>query len=405
MSPDFEFQRSDWSITVGLRELLHAEMMQQSLNRHGSDTSVTWLTRGADGRRLWICSDEIHLAWVTAVAEAKDPHFALPIPDMFLGQLLDLCQVSGSLEIFCNEVEGTIIARAGDGRYIAIDHPRTPEFTEREMPYLENPDRSHDSPAVAHLTTAELVLFADMVMAVPNHVSVREHGLPPFVTVSLDNNTFAWTIDWRRHGLGRTTGAVPARVTGSVTSTFYPYSVIKMLKSNDHPEDARIFIDGPDSEFAYFVTDNWGIRVTLDREHLAKWMAKLGAALGRFGDHYEEQRHHQIPDRIRFDLNGRVCFGSIHQSEDFDHETVRLTHVVATGVHPIGEVLDRINELNQHLLGVTIEWRDGEVRLVLETLASHLDNFDSHLDLFSAAVTKISSTNDFLPLFTQQLQL
>jgi hypothetical protein len=157
MAPDFEYNRSAWSIVVTLRELFQAHLLSSALGRHGSDTSVTWVTRGSNGQRLWISSDSIHLTWSTAKADPNDPYFALPIPDMFINQLLDIGQRklvdeavnSDEIEIYCNGQEDVIVARTADGRYLAVDHPISPRFTERELPYIETPDYLHDAPVVA----------------------------------------------------------------------------------------------------------------------------------------------------------------------------------------------------------------------------------------------------------------
>jgi hypothetical protein len=402
MTPDFEFNRSSWSITVSLRELLHVELAQRALNRHESDSTVTWITRGTDGRRLWITSDDVQLCWFVAMAEREDPHFALPLPDVFVGQLLDLCQVNGDIEIFCNENEGTIVGRTVDGRYVAIDHPRDVTFTKSNLPYIEHPDSAHDCPVVAEMTTAETSLFADIVQATPNHVSLGEARIPPFVTISLANDMFAWTVDWRRFGYGRQTGAVPAKVTGSVTTTFYPYNLAKFFKVHDHPGEVKVFIDGPDAEYAYFVGDSWGYRITLDREHLARWMPKLRVALIDFIDEDPAMAHRQIPDRLHFSMDGLSCVASIHPSATVGEELVRLTYFAATGVHETREVFDKINQLNSELVGVSVVLRDGEVRVVLEAPADNVENFDGHLMTFGEAIKRVSETESFLPLLNGQ---
>ena len=398
MAPDFENNRSSWSITVTLREVLNASVMQESLNRDGSDTSVTWITRGDNGRRLWICSDDVQLAWVSALAAPTDPHFALPIPDMFVAQLLDLCQITGEVELYSNEPEGTIIARTAEGRYLAVDHPKTPRFTPRDLPYLESPAQSHDSPAVAELTTTDLAFFADAVLTVPNHLSLGEPRIPPFVTITLDKNMFAWTVDWRRYGCGRHTGGVPAAVTGSVTVSLYPYNLAKFLKFFDHPADAKIFIDGPEAEFGYFVGDDWGYRIALDQEVLARWIGNLRAALEPYGVEYDVERLQQIPDRVLFEIDGVNCWASLHLSDEDLRETVRLTYIAAHHVDVESDVLDTINNLNNELVGIVVLVRDGEVRVLLETSVQHLTDFEPFLQQFATAVRKVSKLTSFLPL-------
>lgn len=395
---DFHHNRSSWSITVTLRELVHASLMHGAFHRTTSDSSVIWVTRGANGKRLWICGDGIQLGWYSYLAEDSDPHFALPLPDMFVEQLFELSQASGDIEIFCNEQEGTIIGRTQDGRYAAVDHPQRVVFTERDLPYLENPGRSHGSPVVAEVSTGDLCIFAEAMLTGPVHKAPAERRLPPFATISLGNDKFSWTLDWREMDGPRISGAVPATVAGSVTTTLFPYQLAKFLKSFDQPGMAKIVIDGPDSEFAYFVGDDWGTRITLDRRHLATWMSALTTALVGTDVEYDDGPHTRIPDRLVFHVEGARCFASVHQSQDFDRETVRLTHIAARGVPATGEVLAVVNGLNMDLIGATVELRDGEIRVVVETDAGNLKAFSAYIAAFTAAVRKVSASTGYLPL-------
>jgi hypothetical protein len=396
---DFNHNRSSWSIRITLRELVHASLMQRAFHRTTSDSSVTWVTRGTNGKRLWICSDSIQLGWCSYLAEDSDPHFALPLPDMFVEQLFELSQVSGDVEIFCNEQEGTIIGRTMDGRYAAVDHPQQVVFTERDLPYLENPGRSHGSPVVAEVSTGDLCIFAEAMLTGPIHRVPAERRLPPFVTISIGDGKFSWTLDWREMDGPRISGAVPATVTGSVTTTLFPYQLAKFLKSFDQQGTAKIVVDGPDSEFAYFVGDDWGTRITLDRRHLATWMMELVASLVGTDVEFDDGPHTRIPDRLVFHVEGAQCFASVHESQDFDRETVRLTHIAARGVPATGEVLAVVNGLNMDLVGATVELRDGEIRVVVETDARNIPKLTPYIAVFKVAVRKVSKMTDFLPLF------
>lgn len=396
---DFEFNRSSWSIRVTLRELVHVSLMHAAFHRTTSDSSVTWVTRGTSGKRLWICSDGIQLGWCSALAEESDPYFALPLPDMFVEQLFELSQVSGDVEIYCNEEEGTIIGRTSDGRYAAVDHPQRVVFTERELPYLEDSDRPHAAPVVAEVSTGDLCLFAEAMLNTPIHKAPGEHRLPPFVTISLGDGMFSWTLDWREMDGPRLSGAVPASVKGSVTTTLFPYQLAKFLKSFDQPGMARIVVDGPNPQFAYFVGEDWGTRITLDRRHLATWMSDLAAALLGNDVEFDDSPHTRIPDKVVFHVDGTRCFASVHQSQDFDRETVRLTHIAARGVQATSELLAVVNALNIELVGATVEVRDGEVRMVVETDAKNLGCFAPYVAAFRVALRKVSGATGLLPLF------
>lgn len=399
ITPDFERNRSAWSIVVSLRELVHAHFLHQTMHRNTHQHSIVWITRGANGKRLWISGDGIQLGWFSYSANSTDPYFALPVPDFFIDQLFELAQEHGEIEVYCDETEGTIIGRTSNGRYVATDHPRGVEFTEDDLPYLENPERPHNAPVVAEVSTSDLGIFAEMILAPPGHRTPEDHRLPPFVTVGLEGDTFSWTVDWTELGGSRVSGSVPARVKGSISTTFFPYHVARFLKFFDNPTDTKIFIDGPEAEFAYFAGDDWGLRVVLDRQHRAVWTPKLAMVLMESDVTFEEDPPRQIPSCLLFRIDGAECFASVHPSEDFPGETVRLTYVAARGVHETGTVLSVINRLNQELWGATVELREGEVRVVVETDAMNILDFRPYIRVFTAAVRSVSSNIDFLPLF------
>jgi acylphosphatase len=56
------------------------------------------------------------------------------------------------------------------------------------------------------------------------------------------------------------------------------------------------------------------------------------------------------------------------------------------------------------LAGVTVELRDGEVRVVLETPAVRISDFERYLTIFAYAVRKVSVKTDFFPLFADLQQ-
>jgi hypothetical protein len=284
MIPDFEANSSDWRIRVSVREILEVHLTIGAINQKMRPNRVVWLTKGENGKRLWIMRDRTILSWVTADGESTDPSFALPIPELFLEQLIEFVAASGDgIDLFCNEVEGTIVARSDNGAYLSIDHPKNVEFQKQDLPYLGNPHSDHSAPVTATVAMLDITQFAKFLFKFPSGVEWGPHDLMPFAVMALDKDTLAWTMDWRRQDSYRFTGSVPASTTGAITATFFPYQMAAVLLTKDRDGEARIFIDGENAEYAYFVGDDWGIRILLDAEYLARWNHKVVRELKNVG--------------------------------------------------------------------------------------------------------------------------
>ena len=399
MTPDFETNKSTWSIRATIGELIDVISAVMSINRTGTNESCVWLTKVPNGPRLWIIRERIVTAWVIADGESTDPTFALPLPDRFIHHLIEVASDDGGVDIFCNEVEGTIIGR-GVNRFISTDHPKDIEFTERDMPYLGRIHGHHVEPAVAAVAMSDMQLFSEIALDLPRNVDLEETRILPFVSMSIGGGQLAWTMDWRRHDAGRTTGAIPARTDGTADVTFYPYILARFLKSRDEDDDARIFVDAQDSEYLYIVSDKWGVRVVCDREELARWGGALRTRLTMSEVDVEEHVGERIPDFVPFTLQGQECFASIHVKDDGVTEYVRLTHISTQNTPHSAAVFQEINALNESLYGVRVVLRDGEIRIIAEFSVRAMADFDSHMNVFAAALDRCRNLNVFLPLFT-----
>jgi hypothetical protein len=129
-------------------------------------------------------------------------------------------------------------------------------------------------------------------------------------------------------------------------------------------------------------------------------MSDLASALRSAGYSYAESDEGQIPDRLHFKVDALTCTASLHPSIDGDNDNIRLTYIAARGIANGAHVYDAINALNDELAGITVELRDGEVRVVLETPATRIGDFERYLTTFAHAVRKVSASTDFFPLFT-----
>ena len=399
MIPNFEAHLSDWSIRVSLREIVEINFTLNATNQKSNPGHVVWLTRGDNGKRLWIHRDRTILTWITADGEATDPNFALPIPELFFDSLIELVGSDNGVDLFCDDVEGTIVARSDSGCYVSIDQPENVQFKTLDLPYLGNSHGDHSSPAVATVPMMNLVQFAKFVLKYPSGVNWNEHRLMPFVALAIENDMLAWTMDWRRQKSARMTGGVPAETEGSITATFYPYQVAQAILTKDRDGDAKIFIDGENAEYAYFVGNDWGIRILLDAEHLARWNHLVVAELKKTGIEVNNWKSPQIPHYMTFTLNDSdTCYVSLHELDDLS-VTVRLTYVVSEDVPETLAVHSELNKMNDALVGARLSLRDDEVRLVVEFPVEGISEMPVHVGTFTKALNKCKDIHTFLPLF------
>ncbi|MEY3290712.1 MAG: hypothetical protein RLY19_803 [Actinomycetota bacterium] len=397
MIPVFENNLANWKVHVTFSELIDIKFAAMALNRRSPDPLVIWLTKTSGNTRLWVVRHRMVLSWVTSEAEASDPDFALPIPESFLNQLVDLSAGTGA-DLTYNEAEGVIIARSGD-QYLAVDHPVGVEFEKLDLPYLDDPFGTHQSPVVATVKTADLEAFVNATQTYPRSIVHPELNVWPFISIAIGDGTFAWTSDWRRFGYQRTTGSVSAVTNGSVSASFYPYPLAAILQTYVGGEDVRIFIDGPDAQYAYFVGEKWGVRVVIDAEHLARWSSVLEGKLEEAGCAVRKKRGERIPDFLQFNVDDAECFASIHEVNDGLSELLCLTYIASSNTPETLGVLTEINRLNASLQGVRVSLRGEEVHVSVDFLASTIDSFSTHFARFRVGIAASKSLQTFLPLF------
>jgi hypothetical protein len=398
MTLAFEHNRTDWEIRISMLELLRVHMMLMSVDRDPSNKSVVWLVKMSPTKRAWVASSNFVTTWITADCHPKDPGFALPIPDQFVSSLIDLAHGENAVDIFCNEHEGVIIGRSND-RYAVVDHPEDVEFTLQNLPYRAQPYGSHDEAAMAIVDAVDLQLFADLVLNWHWKQKVSDN-IWPFVSIEIGNNQFAWTSDWRRHGMFRTSGGVPAITKGSISTQFFPYAVARLMKAHEYEGDVKVFIGGEHADYVYFAGDDWGVRVVNDTEVNARWYYKLGRALKRAELDVQSRTSDRMPDFIPFSIEGIDCYASIHTREDELSEFARLTHVAATNVYVSLKLYEEINALNASLTGASVILRDDEIRVVCDfPLTDELD-LAKTMAAFLIAIEQIGQAYEILPLFS-----
>jgi hypothetical protein len=399
MIPTFENNLASWKVHVTFRELIDIQCAAAALIRRNTDKPIVWLTKANAFTRLWVVRQYSTLTWVTADADPHDPHFALPIPESFLTDLVEIAAGTG-VDLMYNEVEGVIIGKSGE-HVVAVDHPVDVFFDPLDLPYLTSDFGSHDSPVVATMQMSDVSAFAT---AVHSHPKVEDHAelrVWPFSSVSIGNGRFSWTNDWRRMGHQRTTGSVPAHTQGMLATSFYPYMVANVIRTYSGENEVRVFIDGSDADYIYFVGDTWGIRVVNDAEHLARWSSSIRFNLSEAGCKVKKQKSERIPAIISFAIDGAECYASIHQVNDGLEEIIRYTYIASTGTPLTIAVLSKINELNDSLHGVRVTLRDEEVHVTVDFPADQIDAVDSHLASLRAGINATKNTQVFLALFAQ----
>lgn len=405
MTPDFEAHRSEWSLRVTRREVVRIGVTMSAIGRPAADGIIAWVTKTAWGTRLWIIRRRSTLFWLTADAAPSDPAFALPLPALFIDQIMNFIQMNDEedddgedVELFANEEQNVIVARSG-GRYICIDHPMNPVFTPSDIPYLQ---AGHDTPvgqSVATVQMSDLRLFIDSCTTVPGRTEIDVY---PHVSLALGNNALAWTMDWRRFGQDRLTAMIPAVTRGEGSASFFPWTVARCLCYVDPESQARVFIDGASAEYVYFVGDDWGIREVNATDEAARWTGPLIDALWAAGCATADDADPPVPAMVDFVLDDlHECHALILRSDPPGKETVRLAYVVATNVEPNEDVLAEINAVNDSLIGGRVTLRDRRVTVMVDFPCSELDSLSRRVDDLRRAVNATAGLDVFLPLFSQ----
>ncbi len=397
MIPNFDHNRSTWNIRVAIHEIMRVNMMIDALARDSSSDAVVWLVKLSPMRRSWIVRHRSVTAWITADANYDEPHFALPIPDSFFRHLFDIAQEDDAVDLYCNEADGTIVASSG-GRFLAVDEPVGLTFGVRDIPYRDDEPRLHTQPAVAKVHVSDLHTFSNLVHNVPRGAQA-EDVVPPFVSIAIGEGMFAFTSDWRRHGLGRITGAVPATTTGSITTQFYPYAVARLLRSQDPSEEATLFVDGDDAEHLYFVGDDWGIRVLQDDEVTGRWYLKVAQNLTSNGCKVVSHSTESLPRAMKFSLRGVECIGRFFV-RDGQHDFFHVTSTLQSRVETCLDTFDKVNTINQELVGAQVVLLNGALTVVSEF---QLDGMSSPFQCVSAVVSGVeqcAAIDELLPLFS-----
>jgi hypothetical protein len=405
MIPRFDTHKSSWQIRVATHEIMRVNMMLDAISRDASPQAVVWLVKLSPKRRSWIIRDHSVMSWITADADYGDPVFALPIPDTFFRQLFDiaqdndfdLAQLNDGVDLYCNEVDGTIVATNG-GRYIAIDEPTGVTFGPRDVPYHDGTHSHATRPTVATVQVSDLHIFANLAHNIPRGVT-NDDEVAPFISIAVGDGTFAFTADWRRYGLGRVTGAVPARTTGSITTQFYPYAVSRLLRLQDPKEKASLFVDGVDAEYLYFAGDDWGIRILQDDEITGRWYRRVVLHLSQNECNVVPHSTESLPRVMKFSSRGIQCVGQFFV-RDGVHDIFQVSSSQESRVEPTLEVYEMLNSINEELIGSQVIIQDGRLTVVAQCCLNQDGSPSGCVQAVIRGIEKCASIDSFLPLFS-----
>lgn len=397
MIPNFELNKSRWQVRVAIHEIIRVNIMLDALARDTTRQAVVWLVKVSPSRRSWIVRDGSVTSWITADADYDDPMFALPVPEYFFRNIFDIAQEEDGIDLYCNEADGTIVGASG-GRYIAVDEPKGMTFSVRDLPYRGDAPNHGTRPAVATVQVSDLHTFANLSHNLPRGSS-NDDVVPPFISIAIGDGTFAFTADWRRHGLGRITGSVPARTTGSITTQFFPYAVARLLRTQDGSEEATIFVEGVDAEHLYFAGDDWGIRVLQDDEITGRWYKPVAQHLLRNDCDVVPHTTESRPRVMKFSLRGVNCVGRFVVRNGV-HEFFHVSSSLQSRVEETIEIFDIVNSINQELVGAHVVLQNGILTVVSECRLEDDGEPSQSARAVVAGVEMCANNDALLPLFT-----
>lgn len=403
MTPDFEAHRSDWSLKVTRDEVMRLGITMSGIGRPATNGLIAWVTRTAWGTRLWIIRRGPTLFWLTAAAAPTDPSFALPLPALFIDQMMNFVSMdddddADDVELFANEDQNVIVARSGRS-YLCVDHPMNPEFTPSDIPYIQGGAEPPSGQAVATVRMSDMRLFVDSCRTIPGRTEIDSY---PHVDLALGNGSLAWTMDWRRFGQDRLTAMIPAVTKGEGTASFFPWMVANCLSFVDPETVARVFIDGTSASYVYFVGDDWGIRAVNATDESARWIQPLIDALWAAGCATADDAEPPVPSVVDFVLDEvHECHATVLSSDSPGKETIRLASVVASNVEPTPAVLAEINLVNDTLVGSRVTLRDRRVTVMVDVPCADLANLGRRINDLRRAIAATAGLDAFLPLFSQ----
>lgn len=399
MIPNFERNKSGWQIRVAIHEIIRINILLDAFGRDTTPHAVVWLVKVSPNRRSWIVRDRAVTSWITADAGWDDPHFALPIPEYFFRHLFDIAQDDDGIDLYCNEADGTIVASSGE-RYMAVDEPVGLTFGIRDLPYRGEAPRHGTRPAVATVQVSDLHTFSNVAHNLPRG-SANEEVRPPFISIAIGDGMFAFTADWRRHGLGRMTAAVPARTTGSITTQFYPYTVARILRAQDASDEATIFVDGDDAEHLYFSGDDWGIRVLQDDEITGRWYKQVALELSQNECDVVPHSTDSYPRVMKFSSRNVNCTGRFI-IRDGIHDIFQISSTLQSRVEETIDIFDMVNTINAELVGAQVVLQNGMLTVKAECLIEDDGAPAKCMKAVLDGVEKCARNDTLLPLFAPQ---
>lgn len=367
-----------------VRDVLAAVM------RAGEGRAVVWLVDRGAGSRVWIVEDSGTVTWVRTVCPAG-AEIVVPMEAAFVAELWNLAHRCGAATVRLVPEDSTLVA-SGGGVHVCVDHLGELELDEETLAAVNGTE------PVRSLARVRLDAVASAMSILRVHAAPFEHGPAPFVGMKMAGGEIRFTVDWRRLGGGRYTGAMAAEHQGEAGASFFGHQVVRFLEARnwDHDEpEAEVTVTvvhhgGIDADLVRFASSTWGVAAWADRESAVRWCHRVCDALAAAG--CEVDGHPRFTNSITFTRHGIEMIARIEPGDTPDGDRVRVLVPMGSGIADNLEVHREINAFNR-------QWSDVKLVLAVPHLFGCIDVPCGHLDRLGPAIeTLVSRHIDLAPM-------
>lgn len=381
-----------FSISFTEPELAQVRDVLAHLTRPGEGQAIIWLVDRGTGTRLWIFEDAGTIVWVRTEGHSDGTCAVVPIEPVLLMEMGSLALEHDTVTLSLVPEDSTLVAAAG-GLHICVDHLVEAQLDEETLVATAQPEHPHASANVALSTIASAV----SVLRV-NGAQMDGEGIPPFVGMKIAGGEVRFTVDWRRFGGGRYTGAFAATHEGEATVSFFGHQLVRFLQSRrwdieDSDASVRLSVEhqhGVDTDLVRVTGTCWGVAAWADRESAVRWNSRVADALTEAG--CDVVGSPRFTNSISFHRHGIEMTALIEPGDGPDQDRVRLLVQLGAGITDNLEVHREINAFNR-------EWPEVKIVLSAPNLFGVIDVPCEHLDRLGSAVETLASRHiDLAPM-------
>jgi hypothetical protein len=379
-----------FSLTFEESELAAVRDALTALTRPIEGGAVIWLVDRGEGTRLWLFEDAGTVAWLRTSC-ARGAAVTVPIEPVLLMEMGSLASVHDTVSLRLVPEDRTLLASAGEV-HVCVDHLADLGLDEDTLAAI---NESEPTEVIARLPLEPLAAAMSILRV---HGAAFEGGPPPFVGMKVAGGEIRFTVDWRRFGGGRYTGAVAASHEGEASASFFGHQVVRYLTSrNWDPENSESEVTvsvvdhgGIDTRVVRFATESWGVAAWADRESAVRWCSKVEEVLTAAG--CDVDGHPRHVNSIDFRRHGIEMTARIEPGDTPDDDRVRVLVQMGAGIADNLEVHREINAFNGR-------WSDVKLVLVAPNLYGCIDVPCGHLERLGPAVETLASRHiDLAPM-------